>query len=203
MNEGVHRLLDHPSRRWFNRPFRHCPITYRWLIVHAAHGCLEKGKLSQRREESISYCFSITQLNFNCAILTKVDSNSIPNPGQRCSLQFWFQFHSRKYWFDSIPSPIPSCNFSLRLDFNSNSMFPKSPWNPIPIPESELHIIYVFVFFLDLGIFWSIHVACWIYHTSHGNLACNVSHNSALCLCMPSHECRKMDIRKIHQVADI
>ncbi len=152
------------------------------------------------------------RLNQWCAIPAKIDSDSIPIPGQWCSIQFQFQFHHRKYWFDSIPIPIPpliifvqcnsdsnsvefrfqfrfqpyhfkytspagidrfrfqfhrvsiqfrfqfllvilasdsipipipSCNLSLRFNSDSNSSIPQSPWNLIPIPilESELHII--------------------------------------------------------------
>ncbi len=59
-----------------------------------------------------------------CAIPAKVDSDSIPIPGQWWSIQFRFQFHHRKFQFlpvilvfDSIPIPIPASLKILEIRF--------------------------------------------------------------------------------------
>ena len=99
-----------------------------------------------------------------CAIPAKVDSDSIPIPDQWCSIQFRFQFHPRKYWFNSIPIPIPPLMIFVQfnsdsnsflefwLQFNSNSAIPEKPWNPIPIPilELELQIIGTYTKFYSV-----------------------------------------------------
>ncbi len=98
----------------------------------------------QKRQVWRSNCLSPGQW---CAIPAKVDSNSIPIPGKALwfnsnsnstleyisSIQFQFQFHPWKYElnlaFNSIPIPIPPCDFSLWFNSDSNSIGPKNPWN--------------------------------------------------------------------------